>query len=177
MNTSTAFTRVQAPVTDHAAPPLEEAVHVYGKEILRYCYSILGDYYEAQDARQETFVKAYIATFGGGNYRAWLYKIAYNTCLNILRKKRFPLLFGTYDAKHAAEPSHTPDMSIAPDVRRALAILPPRDRALVYNRAVEDMDYAQLSELYGTSESALRKRYERAKKKLHRHLTRAGYPI
>ena len=155
---------------------LEAAVHRYGNAILKYCYGILCDYHEAQDARQETFIKAYAkraAYEDQGVMGAWLYKIAYRTCLNMLRKKRFMPWGGEAQKEASYEMG---DDLVSHDIKAALSFLPPKDRALVYSRAVEGMDYNQLESLYGTSAATLRKRYERAKKKLEARLSEAGYP-
>lgn len=51
-------------------------------------------------------------------------------------------------------------------VKQVLLTLTPKDRALFFSRAVEEQSYKELSEIYGKSEAVLRKRYERARKKL-----------
>ena len=75
---------------------LETVITAYSHAILRYCHNILCDYHEAQDAVQLTFIKAYQNkhTFGKNNKNQdkdlsnFLYKIAYNTCIDIIRKRK-----------------------------------------------------------------------------------------
>jgi len=144
---------------------LTEIIEAYGMAILKYCHSILYDYHEAQDAAQITFVKAYTKGYlykAKGGISPWLYKIAYNTCLDILRKKKFVVLTdslpeGSYEM---------PDISLSEELKAAFLTISPTDRALVYSRVINEMDYKELSIVYGASVSALQKRYERAKKKL-----------
>ena len=62
---------------------------------------------------------------------------------------------------------------IGPELRAALEGLSPQERGLVFSRVMEGMCYEELSEVYGASPAALRKRYERAKKKLARSLAGA----
>ena len=146
---------------------MEEEIKIYGNAILKYCFGILCDYHEAQDAAQETFVKAHFARKtlkAEENFKAWIYKIAYNICLNMIRKRRFfyaPANNNSYLQE---------DSFIDPVLLDALLILPPKDRALFYSRAVDDMDYNQLEALYSTRAATLRKRFERAKSKLKKHL-------
>ena len=70
------------------------AIELYGQPLLRYCHNILCDYFEAQDVVQMTFIKAYEkrkSFKSGTSLSAWLYRIAYTTCIDSLRKKK--LLF------------------------------------------------------------------------------------
>jgi len=144
---------------------LTEIIEIHGQAIIRYCNTILCDYHEAQDAAQTTFVKAYTKHRQyktGKGLLPWLYKIAYNTCIDILRKKKFIFFFDT-----KIEGSYQiPDTSMTDELKTALQTLSPKDRALVFNRVIDQMDYKQLAIIYNTSEAALHKRYQRAKEKL-----------
>ena len=66
---------------------LEEAIEEYGRLILTVCNSMTGDYFEAEDLAQDTFVAAYknLHHFDGGNMKAWLVKIASNKCRDYLK--------------------------------------------------------------------------------------------
>jgi RNA polymerase sigma-70 factor, ECF subfamily len=62
----------------------------YRAELLVHCYRLLGAMLDAEDMVQETFLRAWnrLETFSGGPYfRAWLYKIATNICLDALDKR------------------------------------------------------------------------------------------
>lgn len=145
---------------------LAAAITAYGQPLLRYCHHVLCDYHEAQDAVQTAFIKAYEARARfqrGTNLRAWLYKIAYRVCIDLLRQKKRQLF--------APPPAPDPDY-IGPDLRRALETLSPADRSLVFGRVLEGLSYAELSQIHGKSAAALRKRYERARKKLAAELSR-----
>ena len=162
------------PIKTETALPLEEAINRYSHGLLKYCYGLLCHYHDAQDAMQETFAKAYArrGSFrGDASAVTWLYKIAYNTCLSMLRRRRF---FGGTVREESAE---MPDPFIGGALTRALAALNPKERALVYARAVEDIEYEQLEMIHGTRAATLRKRYERARKKLQKSLTAEGYKL
>lgn len=69
---------------------LEKLVHAHTAALLRYCTGLLGCETDAQDAVQKTFIKAWqqrhtLRHDGTDNERAWLYRIAYRTSLDMLR--------------------------------------------------------------------------------------------
>ena len=68
---------------------LEKLVHAHTAALLRYCTGLLGCEADAQDAVQKTFIKAWqqrrtLRGDGTDNERAWLYRIAYRTALDML---------------------------------------------------------------------------------------------
>ncbi len=65
----------------------------YQDTIFNQAYALLGDSHSAEDATQESFIKAFknIGRFRGGSFRAWLHKIVINTCYDEMRwSKRHP---------------------------------------------------------------------------------------
>ena len=78
------------PTTEH-----EFAQHVnrHKRELHVHCYRMLGSFEEAEDLVQETFLRAWRhreqfgEAAGGGHFRAWLYRIATNACLDHIRRK------------------------------------------------------------------------------------------
>lgn len=142
---------------------LEEAIAQYRHGLAKYCYSLLGNFHDAQDATQETFAKAFAKrdTFrGAASAVTWLYRIAHNTCLSMLRRRRFAFF----------APTRPPDPVPNTDLARALATLSPKERALLYARAVEDIDYDALAIIHNARAATLRKRYERIRKKMQKLL-------
>ena len=66
---------------------LERLMREYGDSVFRMCYLYLKDYYLAEDATQETFIKAmksYDSFLHNSNEKTWLIRIAINSCKNIM---------------------------------------------------------------------------------------------
>src|SRR4051794_9344907 len=74
--------------TTDTKPAFEQELESYRRELTGYCYRMLGSGFEAEDAVQEAFVRAWrkIDEFEGrSSVRSWLYKIATNVCLDMLQ--------------------------------------------------------------------------------------------
>lgn len=100
---------------------------------------------------------------GTDNERAWLYRIAYRTSLDMLRATK----------RAAAYPRPLEqDPGISEELRAALNTLAPLDRALILER-VDGLDYAVLACIHGRPAAYLRTRYHRAKKQLAQRLKEA----
>src|ERR1700759_3630496 len=70
-------------------PAFAALAEPHRRELHIHCYRMLASFDEAEDAVQETYLRAWRgrAGFGGGpGFRAWLYKIATNVCLDLRRR-------------------------------------------------------------------------------------------
>jgi RNA polymerase sigma-70 factor (ECF subfamily) len=88
------------------ANEFSELTEPYRRELQVHCYRILGSLHEAEDMVQETMLKAWkrLDTYEGrASFRAWLYKIATNTCLDLLDQQRSRRLL-PLDVGPAADP-------------------------------------------------------------------------
>ena len=146
---------------------LEELINTYGEKLLRYATSILYNHQDAEDVVQDVF----LTVFRRGvieeheNLSAWLYKITYNKSINIIRRRKF-LVFGSIPESTVVSES----TGFSEEMLVGLGLLKPEERALLYGRILEGYSYEELSQQMGKSGATLRKRYERAKQKLAKHL-------
>jgi RNA polymerase sigma-70 factor, ECF subfamily len=109
--------------------PVEERLEHHRKELTGYCYRMLGSLFEAEDAVQETMVRAwrsYESFEGRSQLRSWLYRIATNVCLDALngRERRArPMDFGP-----AQEPV---EANLGSQLPEATWILPAPDARII----------------------------------------------
>jgi RNA polymerase sigma-70 factor (ECF subfamily) len=140
---------------------LEQLINEMRTPLMKYSYSVLLNYSDAEDAVQSAFIKAYMnrkSIRDTEALSAYLYRLTYNASIDIIRKRRFII--------QETCSSNVDSQYISEEMIAALRKLSASDRSLVYGRIVDEMTYAELSEIHGKSEQTIRKRYERAKKKL-----------
>lgn len=157
----------------------ESILQVYQRPIILYCYRMLGHYPEAEDSAQEVFLKAYrsLAKYNPEvPFGAWLYKIAYHQCIDVIRRRKLTKVIGLF---YQDEKEHRPvDQQIEamyPDekVQRAMAMLSAEERNLLILRSVEEMSYQDISLILHHNSARLRKKYERAAQKFRKFYANA----
>ncbi|NIJ14830.1 RNA polymerase sigma-70 factor (ECF subfamily) [Saccharomonospora amisosensis] len=187
-----------------------EQAETYRVELRGYCYRMLGCGFEAEDAVQETMLRAWRNRDGfdsdRGSLRSWLYAIATNVCLDMLRgsqRRALAMDLGPA-ARPGAElgeplPEHrwvqpVPDAHVLPahgdpaeltalraSVRlafvAALQYLPPRQRAALILRDVLRWHADEVSRLLGCTVAAVNSALQRARSTLaSRDTARPGEP-
>jgi RNA polymerase sigma-70 factor, ECF subfamily len=101
---------------DRSNGSFERLAEPFRREIKVHCYRMLGSLHEAEDAVQETYLRTWRSfdTFEGGSFRAWLYRIATNVCLDaITSRKHIRRLLPDQRAPATAE---MPNGTLATDV-------------------------------------------------------------
>ena len=150
---------------------MEDFLDKYHRKIFMYCYNILRNIHDAEDATQEVFVKAFKSSSKTKitNSNAWLYKIAYNHCLNKLKRKSIVTFI---PFKEGYEISDESIESNDFELNFIMSKLTPKERALVVLRIIEDKDYAEIASILGISQQTARKRFERVKEKIQKVIER-----
>ena len=153
---------------------IEELIRLYQVPLLRLCYVQLQDKALAEDAVQETFLKACngLGTFRGeSSEKTWLTRIAMNVCRDYQRGSWF---------KHT-DRSITPDMlqigEVQPDTEDmdlSLAVmkLPRKLREAVLLYYYQDMDTAEIGAVLGIAHSSVSNRLRRGRDLLRKALER-----
>ena len=172
-------------------------VERHRRELHVHCYRMLGSFEDAEDLVQETFLRAWRkrrSFEGRSSFRAWLYRIATNACLDALERR--PRLFlsnssrtpwpelpwlqpypdelleelGPSGAGLEAEVVAKETMELA--FIAAIQHLPPRQRAVLIARDVLGWSAAESASLLDVSVAAVNSALQRARARLKEHLPR-----
>uniref|UniRef100_UPI00403FAE5D RNA polymerase sigma factor n=1 Tax=Paenibacillus sp. FSL K6-1096 TaxID=2921460 RepID=UPI00403FAE5D len=142
-------------------------ITAFERQIYTYCYYFLRSHEEAEDAVQDIFVKVYqqLKRYERRvSFSAWLYKVAYHHCLDQLRRrKRRSRLLSLYKLQLVPHQQTLPEES---PVDRMFEDLNPEERGLLILRVIEQYSFEEIAMITGSSSAALRKKYERLRKKL-----------
>ena len=150
-------------------------VQTYQTAIYNLCYRMLGEADQAQDATQETFLRAYTQFHRYDperSFKTWLFSIASHYCIDRLRRRRVTWLDIDDEplAGHPAlrEKRMSPEDAAlqgerAADVQALLETLPAKDRAAVVMLYWYNLSYQEIAEATGTTVSAVKSRLHRAR--------------
>lgn len=137
------------------------------------CYRILRHREEAEEATQDTFVKAYqnLGSYqGGSKFSTWLFSIAYRTAISQGRKRRDgsssidELGAGQEPSEGASATVEASDRTLA--LNKALARLPAEDAAIVSFFYLEEMSVEEIVTVTGLGASNVKVKLHRSRKRL-----------
>ena len=151
---------------------LERLMLEYGDGIKRFCTTQLRDAFQAEDAAQDTFVKAWKAldTFRNeSSEKTWLMRIAVNVCRDYQRTGWFRHMERKITPEDLPEESR--DFSF-PDgeISNALAELPKHLRMAVLLRYYQEMTIRETAEALGISHATAKRHLKKADRLLHQKL-------
>lgn len=151
---------------------IEEMIACYGDEILRLCLLYLGDRHLAEDAFQETFVKAWKrrdSFRGESSEKTWLSRIAVNTCRDTLRSGWFRLMKKS-EPVEALFDLAAPQQSDPMPVRDAILALPGKYREVIVLYYDRDMKLGEIAETLHLPVNTVSTRLRRARALLQKTL-------
>ena len=167
------------------AARFEELVLANEKAIYNLCLRMLGNEQDALDASQEAFFKAYrsLESFrGDSRFSTWLYRLASNVCLDMLRRQpEEPTLSADDDELflRLRDSSPSPQEALERNelrrtVSKALSSLPADFRQAVVLRDVNGLSYEEIADVTGLETGTVKSRIFRGRKKLAAVLLDSG---
>jgi RNA polymerase sigma-70 factor, ECF subfamily len=165
-----------------------ELVLSYQTTVYNVALRTLGHSEDAADATQETFLAAYraIREFRGGSFKAWLLRIAVNTCYDLLRRRqRRPSTSLDVIVEETGEPASFADRRVGPEraalaaetvsvVEQGLLTLPDDQRIIVVLCDVQGLSYEEAAEAEGVALGTVKSRLSRARARLRQFLIERG---
>ena len=155
----------------------------FKRPIHSYIYRLLGSHDDADDITQEVFMRAYVAwndLYDRNNLSSWLYRIATNLCIDLLRRRKriswWPLmrrnpageqLNGAGDEEISYLPSDNggiPEVAEREHIRLALANIPGDYAIALVLSAAQGVSYQEIGKIVGISPNAAATRISRAKR-------------
>ncbi len=157
--------------------------------LYRHVLRIVGGSSDAEDVVQEAFISAWrsVASFQGGSFRAWLFRIATNRAIDLIRARRrrgeLPLeppedaeVEWAEPAAEGPDPAEMAGQSEAMGlVEEALRALPAEQRAALLLRDVEGFDYGEIARITAVEIGTVKSRIHRGRLAVRNALIRRGW--
>jgi RNA polymerase sigma-70 factor, ECF subfamily len=145
-------------------------VERYQLSIFRFALGLLGNREAAEDVAQEVFLAAFVNLSGYDSSRAsfstWLFTIARNRCINLLKQRRVIALNELDSIGDVALADPIANQELSQQLDRALAALPVEQRSSFVLAEIEELPYAEIARIEGTSVGTVKSRIHRAKQRL-----------
>ena len=156
-----------AAAQDGDVDAFEALVRRHQAAVFRVALRMLGSRADAQDATQETFVRAWRALPAFRRQSAvstWLYRIVTRRCLDLITSRRLTAGLDELDFASDSDPVQaTEERERLRAVTRAIAALPGEQRAALVLREFEGLAYQEVADVLGTSLAAVKGRIHRAR--------------
>jgi RNA polymerase sigma-70 factor (ECF subfamily) len=152
-------------------------VERHRRSIYQLCYRFVGNHEDARDLSQDIFLRAYrgLGKFRGGSaLSTWLYRIGVNLCLNRVSRKT-SAIESIDDQQHIDTRSESaPDRLLREErgvqVRKAIAMLPPKQRATLILRMYHELSHEEIAGVLGSSVGAVKANFFHALGNLRKQL-------
>ncbi|MDE6080226.1 MAG: RNA polymerase sigma factor [Duncaniella sp.] len=169
--------RLRDPSTCRAA--FADLIKTYSEPLYRQIRRMVQNHDDADDVLQNTFLKAWqnIHLFrGDAKLTTWLYKIALNESITFLDREKRRSTQSIDDEENSVINTIEADEWVDGDelalhLRKAIALLPEKQRLVFTMHYYDEMKYEQISEILGTSVGALKASYHHAVKKIEEYFS------
>ncbi len=167
----------------------EELILPYQKKILNMAYRMLGNLSDAEDATQDIFVRVYksLVSFQEESaFSTWLYKVATNICLDVLRRRKRQNAQGMVSIHQYSSEDEEYELPIedkAPTpyeqaqkgeamraLLKAMEELGPEQKAVIVLRDINGLPYEEIAELMGCTLGTIKSRINRSRLMLRKLL-------
>jgi RNA polymerase sigma-70 factor (ECF subfamily) len=153
---------------DRAA--LEQLLGPHKRSVVAVCFGVLGNTEDAEDAAQETFLRALraLSRFRGDSaFRSWLIRIALNTCFS-WKRSRHPTLPWNEEESAPVSDAASPERIALSHLRLAAALetLPPHRQAALLLKEWEGCSVAEIGVVMGWNEKRVKNELYRARRSL-----------
>lgn len=157
---------------------IEQLLNDYGNSIFRMCFLYLKDYHLAEDAAQDTFIKAmysYDSFQNRSSEKTWLTQIAINTCKNMMRTNWFQLSRNELkDDMQSLDDSYETIIE-ADSISKAIMQLRTDDRKFILLYYYQELSMREIAQITGRSENSVIQCVNRARGRLKKILLEVGY--
>lgn len=168
----------------------ETLVRKYEKLVSTCAYSIVGNTEDALDVSQEVFLKVYksLGSFkGDSEFSTWLYRIAKNTALDFVRKRKQNTLSldssgeenEGFDLPDDSESSNPEKSALRNEkrelLRKAIDKLSDEHREIIILRDINEYSYEQIETMLGIESGTVKSRLYRARESLRKILLKENY--
>ena len=157
---------------NHPEARISRMVKIYEKDLLRLCCMYLKDAVMAEDAVQETFLKAYKSLHafrGESSEKTWLMRIAINVCKDMQRTAWFRNLGKMVSIENIQIPAEQ-EMSISSELVSEIMKLPSKYKEVVLLYYYEGMNQSEVAQILSVSITTVHRRLEKARELLKKQL-------
>jgi RNA polymerase sigma-70 factor (ECF subfamily) len=151
----------------------DEVVRQRENQVLRTAYRILGNWADAEEVAQETFLRLHRHGMGfasDASLGAWIYRVTVNLCVDRTRRAKSAPIDPDYRDKAATPEAGAIREQQKQQLMNALETLPVKERAAIVLREIEGLSTAEVAAILGSREVTVRSQISKALTRLRARL-------
>jgi len=154
-----------------------ELIEIFQSRLYAQVRRMTSSHQDCDDILQETFIKAWVKL---DSFReeslisTWLYRIALNETINLLNKNKRRLSWEDQEIASPSDSGFTAEEgnALVEKLKQAIERLPPKQKAIFCYRYFDELPYAEIAQIMGVTEGALKASYHHAAQKIETFLTK-----